>query len=217
MFQVIFAFFVHMSEKPLQVLQISHPILSCSMASIFSARAMTPFIISFSSSVRSGPGPGPGCMVQLALSAKQLRLHCFYDFTKLYLINTFACTLCLDERNECALMTSTYYTAFWIATEHSPYAWCGYERSLSTYCSLSLCHRSHIRGKHGKQGRAQRRVGRLTEKLPKSENVLKVMLTWHACFSACRWTPSDPSCCSSPCPSCCTITVCRWKERKTEM
>ncbi len=64
---------------------ISHPILSCSMASIFSARAITLFIISFSSSVRSGPGPGPGCMVQLPLSAKhilQLRLHCFYDLTK---------------------------------------------------------------------------------------------------------------------------------------
>ena len=64
---------------------ISHPILSCSMASIFSARAITLFIISFSSSVKSGPGPGPGCMVQLPLSAKhilQLRLHCFCDFTK---------------------------------------------------------------------------------------------------------------------------------------
>lgn len=35
-------------------LTISHPILSCSMASIFSARAITLFIISFSSSVRSG-------------------------------------------------------------------------------------------------------------------------------------------------------------------
>lgn len=57
--------------KWLQISQISHPILSCSIASIFSARAITLFIISFSSSVRSGPGPGPGCMVQVPLSAKQ--------------------------------------------------------------------------------------------------------------------------------------------------
>lgn len=58
-------------RKRLRISQISHPILSCSIASIFSARAITLFIISFSSSVRSGPGPGPGCMVQVPLSAKQ--------------------------------------------------------------------------------------------------------------------------------------------------
>lgn len=47
---------------------VSYPILSCSMASIFSARAITPFMISFSSSVRSGPGLGPGFVVQLPLA-----------------------------------------------------------------------------------------------------------------------------------------------------
>ena len=34
-----------------------------------------------------------------------------------------------------------------------------------------------------------------------TENLLIITLTSHAWFSACRWTPSDPSCCSSPCPS----------------
>lgn len=57
---------------------ISYPILSCSMASIFSARAITQFIISFSSSVRSGPGLGPGFMVQLPLSTHFLFLNCIY-------------------------------------------------------------------------------------------------------------------------------------------
>lgn len=44
--------------------------------------------------------------------------------------------------------------------------WCRWKRwSLSTYCSLSLCHRSHISGMQVEQRRVQRRVGGLPEKV----------------------------------------------------
>lgn len=50
-----------------------------------------------------------------------------------------------------------------------------------------------------------------------SDKVLPVTLTSNACSSACRCTPNDPSCCSSLCPSCPTVTICRWSETKAEM
>lgn len=40
-----------------------HPILSCSLLSIMAARARTPLMISFSSSVSSAPGGPPGTFI----------------------------------------------------------------------------------------------------------------------------------------------------------
>lgn len=163
-----------------QYFPMSHPIRSCSMASIFSARAITPFIISFSSSVKSGPGPGPGpepgpgpgpgpwpgCMVLLLLWAKhvlQLIIHCWqywYDIMIWYPITRPFYIQCLNKYRLCPVYSGwTGHIYQWVYDKHVAEqihtkrreTWEGLSRSLSTYCSLSLCHRSHIRGMQVKQ------------------------------------------------------------------
>ena len=162
-------------------LTMAHPILSCSMASIFSARAITLFIISFSSSVRSGPEPDPGCLVQLPLWAKHiLWLHCWQLHDMMISNLTFAYThthftfnvwanwadrkknVYRQEQIEHNTYASHIYewtcihninthVAFWQIHTMQKGRWERLSRSLSTYCSLSLCHRSHIRGMQVKQ------------------------------------------------------------------
>lgn len=109
-------------------LTVSYPILSCSMASIFSARAITLFIISFSSSVRSGPGPGPGCMVQLPLSVNIFSSWAYT--TSAIWLNDIRTHICIHTShsvlvqtqhpqwmNEHAFTASTHYAALWTVTE----------------------------------------------------------------------------------------------------
>lgn len=62
----------------------------------------------------------------------------------------------------------------------------------------------------------EQRVVKTHRERSTSDKVLPARLTSNACSSACRWTPNDPSCCSSLCPSCRTVTVCRWRKTKAE-
>lgn len=93
------------------------------------------------------------------------------------------------------------HIAFWQIHTMQRGRWERLSRSLSTYCSLSLCHRSHISGIQVKQKDYSLVFVQAMMMDDSTKNVLIITLTSHAWFSACRWTPSDPSCCSSLCPS----------------
>lgn len=141
---------------------ISHPILSCSMASIFSARAITLFIISFSSSVRSWPEPGPGCVVQLPLSAPKKCYSSSGYSASVILLHTIQ-SAHLHTRVIRANTMNEWAHICCIDTDICDADKRGRSRSLSTYCSLSLCRTSHIGGMRGKQWREQHSVRRIEE------------------------------------------------------
>lgn len=63
---------------------------------------------------------------------------------------------------------------------------------------------------------AEQRVVKTHRERSTSDKVLPARLTSNACSFACRWTPNDPSCCSSLCLSYRTVTVCRWRKTKAE-